>query len=313
MIILGNLDCEAYWSGSALPQHVARRVSAAAALLAGFARDGDSVEIFAPAPVNGARIRIPGVTMRVGVPARWDLAWADPDAKAVNDRRHTVALRERLGLAMPGARSVGSLAELESTLRAMPDDMAWVCKAPWTAAGRDRSHGRGSQVGAEQRTHLARMIERSGGVVVEPWLDRVLDLGVCGHVAATGLVELEPPHTLLASARGTFLGIDLAPPPLAEPDRELLDRTARHAGRWLHDAAYAGPFAVDAFVYREASGRHVLHALCELNARHTFGHVTRALAARHGIRRLGFGTPPEGSRVLVAASEDDPIAAWAAT
>jgi hypothetical protein len=311
MIIFGNLDCEARWGGSALPQHVARRVSAAAALLGAFAREGDSVEIYAPAPVNATRIQLPGVTMRVGTPARWDLAWGDPDAKSVNDRRHTLALRQVLGLAMPGACAVSSLAELERWIATTPDDVPWVCKAPWTAAGRDRSHGTGNKLGGEQRTYLARMIDRFGGVIFEPWLDRVLDLGVCGHVGADSVIELEAPHTLLTSSRGTFVGIDLSPPPLAEPDLLLVERTAEHAGRWLHGAGYVGPFAIDAFVYRESTGKHVLHALCEVNARHTFGHVARALSTKLGAHRLGFGIAPEGARVLVAAGDDDPITAWA--
>jgi hypothetical protein len=51
--------------------------------------------------------------------------------------------------------------------------------------------------------------------------------------------------------------------------------------------------------------------MCELNARHTFGHVARALAARYGTRVLGFGSPPPDARILVAPGDDDPVTAWA--
>ena len=310
MIILGNLDCEARWSGGALPQRIARRVSAASALLAALAPEGEPVAIYAPAAVNAARIAIPDVTMRVGTPDRWDLAWADPGAKDVNDRRHVLALRDELGLALAGACVVTSLAALERCIATTPAGVPWVCKAPWTAAGRDRAHGSGSQITGELRTYIGRMLERFGGLVFEPWLDRVLDVGMCGHVDSGGSVRVEPAHTLLSSSRGAFVGIDLAPPPLVDSDRELAQRTADHCGHWLHRRGYAGPFAIDGFVYRDARGTHVLHALCELNARHTFGHVARALAIRFDTRVLGFGTPPAGARVLVAATEDDPIAAW---
>src|SRR6187551_3199246 len=94
MIIWANLDCEARWGGGSLPQHVARRVSAAAALLAAFAAEGESVEIYAPAAVDPDRIKVANVTMHVGRPSTWDLAWADPDAKAANDRRVALALNE---------------------------------------------------------------------------------------------------------------------------------------------------------------------------------------------------------------------------
>lgn len=310
VIILANLDCEARWGGGALPQRVARRVSSASALLAALAPEGEPVEIYAPAAVDAARIAIPGVTLRVGIPERWDLAWADPDAKDVNDRRHVLALRDELGLALPGAHVVASLAELERCIATTPAGAPWVCKAPWTAAGRDRAHGSGSQVTGELRTYIGRMLERFGALVVEPWLDRVLDFGVCGHVDAAGDVRVEPAHTLLSSARGVFIGIDLQPPLFADADRELAQHTAEQCGLWLHRRGYAGPFAIDGFVYRDERGSHVLHALCELNARHTFGHVARALAMRLGTCVLGFGAPPAGARVLVAATDDDPVTAW---
>jgi hypothetical protein len=132
---------------------------------------------------------------------------------------------------------------------------------------------------------------------------------VCAQLARDGRVTAERPHTLLSDARGGFIGIDLAEPALREDDRELLASTVAAAGSALHCLGYAGPFTVDAFVYRD-DGTLLLHPLCELNARHTFGHVARGLRARLGTRVLGFGTPPAGARVLVAPSDDDPVTAW---
>jgi hypothetical protein len=309
MIIWANLDCEARWGGRQLPQHVARRVSAASSLLAAFAPAGEHAEVFAPAAVDAIRIALPNVTMRVGNPARWDLAWADPDAKAANDRRLALALSEQLGTALPGARAIHSLAELDAHLAAT-GTARWVCKAPWTAAGRDRAHGEGTNVSGELRVYLGRLIERFGAVLFEPWLDRVLDLGVCARVHPDGRISAEAPHTLLSDARGAFLGIDLAEPALTAGDRRLLAQAVDAAGRALAGLGYLGPFTVDAFVYRDGDA-HVLHPVCELNARYTFGHIARALAARLGTRVLGFGAPPAGARVLVTPSADDPVAAWA--
>jgi hypothetical protein len=74
----------------------------------------------------------------------------------------------------------------------------------------------------------------------------------------------------------------------------------------LARAGHAGPFGIDGFVYREGA-RRVLRPFCEINARHTFGHVARAL----GCPVLGFGEPPAGARVLIAPAADDPFTAWA--
>ncbi|NVB78764.1 MAG: hypothetical protein HOV81_10250 [Kofleriaceae bacterium] len=292
MIVWANLDCEARWAGVTLPQHVLARISAASALLAAFAPEDEPVEIWAPAAVDPARVKLPNVTMRVGVPARYDLAWASPDAKRFNDRWFSLSLAERLGIALPGARAIASLADLDAHLATL-GDRAWVVKARWTAAGRDRAYGRGPldpAAGprvAETRTYVSRLIDRDG-VVVEPWMERVTDLGWCSGADA--------PHTLLVDERGGFLGIDLTP-----GHRPELERVMNETRTALEREGYTGPYTIDAFVYRDGGGEK-LHALCELNARHTFGHVAHALAKRFGARALGFGPPPVNARILVEGS-----------
>jgi len=302
--IWANLDCEAQWGNAKLRAHVRRRISAASVLLAGFATRGEPVEIFAPAPVDPARIHLANVTMRVGTPERWDVAWADPAARAVNDRRFALALREELGVPLPGARVIESLAQLDEQLEAIRCPR-WVCKAPWTAAGRDRAHGRG-MVG--DRVYIARLLERCGAVVFEPWLERIFDLGVTASVTR-GSVSIDGIHTLLTDPRGGFAGIDLAPPPLSDEETSRMQFVVRAVGRHLALAGYAGPFSVDAFVYRDGD-RRVLHPICEINARYTFGHVAHCFALRLGTRRLGLGLPPYDARVLVTPGDDDPSTAW---
>ena len=137
---------------------------------------------------------------------------------------------------------------------------------------------------------VAGLLAIHGELVVEPWLERVADLAICGDTEAGCL----PPHRLVTSPRGTFRGIELA---LAEPCDELI-RVAGAVANALTSAGYHGPFGVDAFVH--AGG---LHPLCEINARYTFGHVAHGLATRMGARTLGLGpVAPAGSTVLVDAA-----------
>jgi hypothetical protein len=292
LIIYANLDQEARWSGLGVPAHVARRISAVSALLAALAPGAD-VEIWAPAAVDPARLLMePPPVMRVGVPPRWDLAWADPAAKAVNDRRFALRVAK-----LAGTRVIESVDDLDGE---WPGE--WVAKAVWTAAGRDRARGQGAPSG-ELRARVANLVARAGAVVVEPWLERVADLGVCSFVGRAP----NPPHTLLVDERGGFTGIDLSVPELPPAMRDELDATVAACDRALAAAGYSGPFTVDAFVYRGERGP-TLRPLCELNARYTFGHVARAL----GCRALRFGAPPSGARVLVAPTADDPTTAWVA-
>jgi hypothetical protein len=318
LIIYANLDQEARWARVTMPQHVLRRISGAALLLGAFApADDDSIIVHTPGPVDPSRVRFTTLTTKVGVPAHWDVAWADPRADRANDRRTALTLAEHLGYALPGTRVISTLAELDAHLADGGADAGhesrWVCKAPWTAAGRDRAHGHGPKAEGEIRVHLGRMLERFGVVMFEPWMDRILDLGLCGQLKPDGTLHIDKPHTLLSDQRGAFQGIDLLEPALTPDEHAQLARTANEAGNTLRSLDYTGAFTIDAFVYK-SHGMRKLHPLCELNARHSFGHVARALHAKLGIRILGMGTPPPTDsdvHILVVPAADDPFIAWA--
>ncbi len=298
-VIHANLDAEARWAGRSLPAVVATRVSYYAALTAALAPDGAAVEVWAPAAVDASRILLP-VTMRVGTPPRADLVWAQDGAKAANDRRLATALAAEYGIGVPGARMITSVDEI---------DLAgpWVAKAPWTAAGRDRCHGAGAP-DSEKRKRIQKLLRWQGALVLEPWLERALDVGVRAMVHSDRSAIVEPPHSVLTSPRGDFLGIDLTPPALNfEQQRQLLE-FVRVVGSRID---YVGPITVDAFV--TANGRL---CVCEINARHSFGWVASALALRDGTTKLGMSLAPANARMLIARhpdpSYDDGITAWIA-
>jgi hypothetical protein len=297
-IIWANLDAEARWGNQTLPKHVLQKISAAAVTLAALARKGQPVELWVPAAVDAARIKIKDVTVREGVPAMQHIVWAKPHAKAANDRRVALGVHDKLGTLLPGQRVITSIDELAAVTG------PWVAKAPWTAAGRDRAHGDGPPTG-EKRVHVTRLLERFGVVMFEPWCERLFDLGVCGSIDEAGVVTKHSPHTLRSDSRGNFVGISLASPVLSTAETSQLERFIAEACRAMHALEYVGPFGVDAFVYGRGDDR-ALH-VCEINARHTFGHVTWGLLDHYGATELGFGEPPEGARVLVEGS------AWIST
>ena len=313
-VVHANLDCEAHWAGVPLPARVAARVSLYGALVAALApREvavGD-VEVWLPAAVDAGRVGAAlRPRLRVGTPPHADLAWADARARDANDRRRVLGIA-----ALPGARVVATLDELAAHLGGGRAPARWVCKAPWTSAGRDRAFGRGAELGGELRARVARLLARFGPLVFEPWCERIVDCGACARVDGAGVVTAHPPHGLLVDSRGGFAGIDLAPPALTGEERAQLATAVRAAGAMLAGLGYVGPYAVDAFAYRDdASGARRFHPVCEINARYSFGWVARALAERVGANRLGLGAgaPPHGATVLVAPTGDDPTAAWCA-
>ncbi len=312
-----NLDQEERWLGTNLPAHVKRRVAAMATLLQVFAPPGE-VTVWGLAELAPTDfVASPHWTLpRLGhgaLPATVDLRWACPDARAVNDRRFALALARDLGCALPGACELRSVEALEAHVAAggaaaSPDE-AWVCKVPWSSAGRHRVHGRGRELERDTRVAAERLIGLAGAVTFEPWLDRICDVGVCGVVGDE--VQVEPPHAIVTSPRGSFHGIDLAQSLLEVGEHDQLLVTAERVAHALQEAGYRGPFGIDAFVYRDGDRRR-LQPLCEINARYTFGHVARALAARFAATRLGFGPSEPPHSVVLMRLARGPLKGWVA-
>jgi hypothetical protein len=304
--IHANLDCEARWGGVVLPESIRARISLYGALMAALGPPRETVEVWAPVQVDGARL-LPArgwqpPVMVAGTPPRCDLSWADEAAKAANDRRFALVVAQKHGAALGGAKAIHRIEEL---------DLAgpWVCKAPWTAAGRDRCVGSGRPT-TEQRARLERLLEKFGCLILEPWCERIVDVGVCATVGTDGAVDVQPPHRLITDRHETFVGIDVSAPELEDAELDRLATLVAAAGAALAGIGYAGPFAVDAFAYRVGGARR-FHPLCEINARFTFGWIARAFARRTGITQLGFGPAPPGAQTLIAP-ETDGVTAWIA-
>jgi hypothetical protein len=185
---------------------------------------------------------------------------------------------------------------------------AWVAKAMICAAGRDRVRRRGA-IDAATRVRLERLLERSGALLVEPWLERVMDLGQPGEIGADGAVTLVPPHRLICDEGGGFRGIEIGDDAAGEHEWDL-GVAGRAAGAALARIGYRGKFVVDAFVYRTAAGLR-LRPVVEINARWTFGWIARAWAEvlGPGVLEIGRGAPPAGATPLLLPG-DDPTSAW---
>jgi len=168
-----------------------------------------------------------------------------------------------------------------SSLDDLPSTGQWVAKAPFSAAGRERV--RFAAPAPDARTRIERLLARYSELLLEPWVERVLDLGCAGLVGDS--LEVFPPHRLECDASGVFRaaviddsGARVADPPVLAALRD----SARAAGDALAAAGYRGPFSIDAYLWRDRSGSLRLQRLSEINARLTFGLVARAAAERAG-------------------------------
>ncbi len=230
--------------------------------------------------------------------ARLGLALAGPEPEVVarvHDKAFALETTRRLGFepaCLGGALHVfapGDLADPDAALAAVRAAReawpAWLRDVPATLKPRLSSSGRGRVALDEDdgavRAGLAKLAAR-GGAILEPWLERRMDLSAQLHVGPDGpllLGTLEPcptPSGVPRGFRGTLdrRGRVTSGSDWDEPLREAAAALAVAAG----EAGYAGPCGVDAFAFEGPEGP-VLR-IVELNARFTLGTVTLGLARR---------------------------------
>jgi hypothetical protein len=308
--ILANLLCEDDLAGrrTSPPRAVLETVARMAPLLRVFAREGD--RLWSPAPAGPdlesgplralppaqevlAWCETPAALAHRGGPRRpaeidWDaplhdLLWQLPTPSpavvaAVHHRAFCLQIAEEIGCALPGARMVESVGELDRVLRTAPP--AWVVKAPLSASGRSRyieKNGPGLTDPKSRRT-VERLFEHHGPLLFEPWMDRTEDFGVSALLGPSEL-RIVGIHGQIVDRKGQFSGIDLHPE-LSRQDRDRLLETVEAVAAALRRAGYVGPFGIDAWRYRRENGELVLNPLGEINARMTFGLVAWAREER---------------------------------
>lgn len=156
----------------------------------------------------------------------------------------------------------------------------FVMKAPWS------SSGRGIRYRADWRWAES-VIRRQGGVMVEPYYNKVKDFGMEFYVAADGTIIYQG-LSLFETVNGAYTGNLLA----GEDEKvrilssfiqeSKLDEARRHIIDVMGESLrgiYNGPFGVDMMVYVDDGEFHLLPCV-ELNLRMTMGHVALALTRR---------------------------------
>ncbi|MHB1310129.1 MAG: DUF455 family protein [Limisphaerales bacterium] len=158
-----------------------------------------------------------------------------------------------------------------------------------------------------QRRWMANALERGGQLVVEPWLERVLDFSIQLEMGVHGL-KVRGYTGLINDSRGQFQAnwaaanherrlpaqvIALLRGQRDAPQRlpDLYDEVFRQLEAALCEGGYQGPLGIDAFIYRTADGDCRLKPIVEINPRYTMGRLTvelmkRAVPGSHGRFRL---------------------------
>lgn len=189
--------------------------------------------------------------------------------RAVNHR----AWAASLGLFLPRAAWVGDPDALARCIEDPWPAMGWLLKRPLGYAGRGRLHLRARYELRDPRH--AGWIANSfagDGLLVEPCVDRVMDLGLHGWISPEGALTRGALTRQVCDARGAWVSTALCDESaLPRSEMDLMRETLCDTAEALWRAGYHGPFGVDAYVWRDERGEEMLQPRSEVNARYSMG------------------------------------------
>jgi len=179
-----------------------------------------------------------------------------------------------------------------------------------------------------QRRWILNAVENKKQLVVEPWLERVLDFSVQLEMADEGL-KLCGYTGLINDARGQFqanvalpghqkkipanlIALFPEPPDIAQRLHAIYADIFALLEEELRRANFSGPLGIDAFAYRDADEKVRLKPIVEINPRYTMGRVTvelmkhvapgsRGVFELFGLKKIraaGFENFPEFARAV---------------
>mgnify|MGYP000845861421 FL=1 len=176
-------------------------------------------------------------------------------------------------------------AKLESMLQTIGKA---VIKAPWSSSGRGVRYV-DSILEPALANWAKNVIKMQGGIMIEPYYNKVKDFGVEFYSDAEGVhyAGLSVFHTV----NGAYLGNSLAD----EVEKKSILSTYISEGL-LNDViisleqlltsqlrgVYRGPLGVDMMIVAAEKG-FMLHPVVEINLRRTMGHVALSLSKRHEL------------------------------
>ena len=202
--------------------------------------------------------------------------------------------RQTAALLLPSLRIGGtvgeavfcqSVAAVEQQLSLHP---RLVLKAPWSSSGRGLRFING-QLSEYHLGWLRNLLTSQGGVMAEPYYDKVKDFGMEFITDADGTIRYEGLslfHTVNGAYVGNILATESAKLEMISRyiSVDLLNIIKQRIISSLRLGTYQGPFGIDMMIVRNnpqlstKSSQLLLHPCVEINLRRTMGHVALSLS-----------------------------------
>lgn len=206
----------------------------------------------------------------------------------VNGRRFARDLETKLGTTLPGG-VVKDVTEVTEVLAGNEwPEPGWVLKPEHghSGIGMRRLESPGLEDAARAQLGAA-FRDGEDAMILEPWLERVLDLTLSFRLRPGGAIDGLELHETEISHQGSFIGLWLDDRAAWRPTwGERLGRLAPAIGAALAREEYHGPVGVDAFVARSpatpcGAGSEWLRPLSDLNARESMTGPVREFRRRY--------------------------------
>lgn len=219
------------------------------------------------------------------VPEGVDLPWKEyrSDDATLFSKQYGLKLAELLDEAV--GRFCQSKDEVLESVIEFASDGDVLLKAPWSSAGRGHLRLPAGEWSEASISWLDKILAQQCGVVVEPWLDKVLDFSAQYEVTKNG-VRLVGMTRVINDPAGRYLGTFVHHKWTSGLDPELTEFLFRESDvmklyktempkllESLLDGRFCGNFGVDAMVYRTSKREFKLRKIVEVNPRMTMGRV----------------------------------------
>ncbi|MBF0286815.1 MAG: DUF455 family protein, partial [SAR324 cluster bacterium] len=184
-----------------------------------------------------------------------------------------------------------------------------VIKAAYGSSGQDMIHLQNSKGWKKKYKWIRNILIKQQSVVVEPWLDKVMDLSLHFELYSDGKISISGITQFFTDSRGQYNGSVVGRfdaglekvllqflhyrPVRSQPKllTQLFEDIASYLAPRLTRSGYAGPVGIDALVYRNRhqSGNHFcLKPIVEINPRFSMGRLSLELVKHLNHQRVGL-------------------------
>lgn len=235
---------------------------------------------------------------------------SDQSVRLGNSRQWSFEWERQLQVALPGAARIERLEDVAAAVKHAASEwgepvaeQAWVIKANFGMAARERVLGRGPTLPPSHVRWLQRRLQADGAAFFEPWLRRVAEIGIQWDVPPLGagqpsLLGLTP---LLTDRHGGYCGSAFAPGVAVPAEWQQAVNISERTARQLQQHGYFGPLGIDAAIYADSTGRTLARPLQDINARYTMGRLALGFCRLLNVGQCGLWWHGRADATLPAA------------